>query len=77
MNVQADRQALQMFLDHKMAGITQAPTGKSYVAADGTLWYEYTTADLDGATIWYTTRVSSALRSFTSARNEEEMEEAF
>lgn len=67
MNVQADREALQSFLARQTSGNQYAPTGAAYIAADGTLWHQYTHKNIDDAHMWVTTRlgIHDALRTFT------------
>jgi hypothetical protein len=64
MNAQADRQALQFFLKRDTVAEVN-PTGRAYIAADGTIWYEFTSARIDDDGFWATTRVASPLASYT------------
>jgi hypothetical protein len=54
------------------------PTGRAFVDAQGNLWYEYWTVDLDPIGFW-ATRASKTPGGprYTIAHNQTEMEQAF
>lgn len=64
MNAQADRQALATFLKRDTVAEVN-PTGRAYIAADGTIWHEFTSTRIDDDGFWATTRVTSALAKYT------------
>ena len=78
MNAITDRQALAAFLKRDTVAEVN-PTGRAYIAADGTIWHEFTSTRIDDDGFWATTRVASALSKYTLRVTNDMMvlEEAF
>lgn len=78
MNARADRLALQLSLKRDTVAEVN-PTGRAYIAGDGTIWYEFTSTRIDDDGFWATTRVTSPLASYTLRTTNDMMvlEEAF